>query len=113
MFLAPRNNAQAGRVVQLTVKTLSWMEASVGWSPVTGGAPPPGRGWPFWSSPSPLPAPQAARARVTIAIAARTRDRSGRVLLLDCDITADLAESAVHGGSTEVIGAVNVEVEII
>src|SRR5437879_8051404 len=99
---------------QVTVKTLSWMEASVGWSP-EGGAPPPPpeRGCPFWSSPSPLPAPQAARARVMIAIAARTRDRSGRVLLLDCDITADLAESAVHGGSTEVIGAVNVEVEII
>src|SRR5713101_9384801 len=94
---------------QLTVKTLSWMEASVGGSPVGGDT----MGCPFWSSPSPLPAPQAARASATIAIAARTRNRSGRVLLLDCDITADLPSPAVHGGSAEVIAAVNVEVEIV
>src|SRR2546429_9049148 len=45
-------------MAQVTVKTLSWMEASVGTSAPGGDT----RGCPFWSSPSPLPAPQPERA---------------------------------------------------
>jgi len=69
--------------------------------------PPPDRGCPFWSSPSPLPAPQAARASVTIAIPPRTR---AVCLILELPfigaqlcLPANLAGSAVGGGSAEVI----------